>query len=526
MGRIERRQRQGQPIPPQSDNCSAEMALLKRVLLALGLSLPLMLVLVWLAASYYSDNNKFHQHRQPRTSSSVDKSTARHFSSPRDVQSDQQHTVKKSFVIEDATVSDCPVLCEPMVGAIERGSFSYARFLALQVRNEHPECESTLAGLYTLHANLFLSVRPPEVPLATVALDQGTTRNAPFFEETNCWVPGGDDGLDLEGASKIVLERWDTCCSQLTPKPTSKAKRGGFDGKVKNKEEELCYQDSPSDNKRRRLCCGIFPGSLSHLRLPALQELTISLRLATSPTEEYQVTLEQDGFLRKYDPAGVLWPTGYLLCVCLTFPDRCGLPEVLEAVRGHHDSAVSVELGTGIGAPSIALSRFLKQRQLHAPSKAYRVLATDRAMHALALVASNSQAVGVPVLLAQIEDHTNVTQLNEMMERTVETIGGGYAIVLGSSLESLFDWKTRDPKHRLWVVLDTLVCKINRDAIAVLAHISGAVVPPKGGMFELVRTVSGNDLEMFTRAGDDSDFEISVYRRKRSVANGGILQEL
>jgi hypothetical protein len=541
-----------------------KMGALKRILFVFGLPLPLMLVLKWLTASYYTGMNKVHRRRQTQTGRPVETFTAWPGSSPFVILLDQEHTVKsaetlspqpqqqqleqtlgistpellrnqlpregatKSFLEEDTAAPDCPLLCEPMVGAIERGGFSFARFLALRVRNEHPECETTLAALYSFHANHFLSIRPTGVPLSRMALVQETSSNGPLLEETDCWIPGGDDGLDLEGASNLVLERWDTCCSQLKPKRSKAATTGGVGGEGKKKEEKLCYQTSPPGHKRRRLCCGLFPGSLSHLRLPALQELTISLRLVTSPTSTYQVTLEQDGFLRKYDPAGVLWPTGYLLCVCLAYPDRCGLPEVLGAVRGHHDSVVSVELGAGIGAPSIVLSRVLEQLQSDTPSKARRVLATDRAMHALALVATNSQKAGGPVLVAQIEDHTNVTQLNEVMEGTVETIGGGYAIVLGSSLESLFDWKTRDPKHQLWVVLDTLVCKINRDAIAVLAHISGAVVPPKGGIFELVRTVSGNDLEMFTRTGDDSDFAISMYRRKRIKRQqeyGGILQE-
>lgn len=33
--------------------------------------------------------------------------------------------------------------------------------------------------------------------------------------------------------------------------------------------------------------------------------------------------VQQDGFLRRFDPAGILWPTGYFLTLCVSAPNRC-----------------------------------------------------------------------------------------------------------------------------------------------------------------------------------------------------------
>ena len=405
-----------------------------------------------------------------------------------------------SPIKNDEVAVNCTSFSEPMVSAIATGNFSHARYLALRTQNTIPDCESTLSKLFTEHADRYLTTHG--VPSLGNTQD---TRPEARRDTQNCWNPFEDVGLDLEEASRLVLDVWDICCSQLT-----KAKPGFFGSTTWNNQhgsKEQCHRNG------RRLCCGLFLRSLSYLRLPILQELSVNLQLSSSPTEQYQLSLEQDGFLRKYDAGGVLWPTGYLLSLCLANPPQCRIPEIVEAAKTHHGPIVSVELGAGIGAPSIVLAKTLDQ---YIPSNTTRVLATDRALHSLALITSNSQAARVAVMVTHIQDHTNITLLQGMMRQTVQTEGGGYAIVLGSSLQSLFDWKTNDLGHVLWKVLDTLVCRINPNAVALLAHASGAVVPPsEDGIFDLVRSISGNDMSMRTRSGDDSDFQLSLYRRRR-----------
>jgi hypothetical protein len=94
-----------------------------------------------------------------------------------------------------------------------------------------------------------------------------------------------------------------------------------------------------------------------------LNALIIRLRLGTDHSldttgtrqplvEETIYDLEQDGFLRKHDVAGILWPTGYLLSLCLAAPRACGVPELYQAVKTATTNAtlspaLAVELGAG-----------------------------------------------------------------------------------------------------------------------------------------------------------------------------------
>ena len=79
------------------------------------------------------------------------------------------------------------------------------------------------------------------------------------------------------------------------------------------------------------------------------------------------MNLEQDGYLRPYDVAGILWPTGYMLSLCLGNLVGCPIPELRLLVAQYQESFISdvtldsdelhrkhpvlaLELGTGIGA--------------------------------------------------------------------------------------------------------------------------------------------------------------------------------
>ena len=518
------------------------MISLRRFLLVVGCSLPMLLLTTWLASTYSGARSQQWQtgyettpaesSPSPTTYLPVDSRNNDHHQngvqSPKTQQSEQGPS--SSLFVEQSKLNevDCLALCDAMTEALQQGRVLDARYLALQVQNQYPQCEKTISEQYTQHSDAFLETGPPSGPLSRVAMDGRRSNENHYFaprDDSQCWNPAQDDEFDLEDASSIVLDRWDICCSQVAKKSSVKSVD----------PEKECYHFNPQTMQRSRLCCCLYQGSLSHLRLPALQELSLNVRLKTSNTDTFEISIAQEGFLRKYDPAGVLWPTAYLLSMCIAFPDYCGIPELLEASRSHTSPVVSVELGAGVGLPSIAISRLLQQNGLldqqdATPSsgRMRRVLATDRALHALALTTLNSQEAGVHVVVAHIQDHSNLTQLAEMKHSTLlaggdepNDDGKGYGIVLGSSLQSLFDFKTRDPRHKLWEVLDTLLDKSNTNAIAVLAHVVGAVIPsspPSTGDFERIRKISGSHFGMMTRSGDDSDFEISVYRRRISSA--------
>ena len=436
---------------------------------------------------------------------------------------------------DDSSASDnmdhCLGPCKAMTIALDDARMDDARGMALLIQNQLPECEKVISEQYTKFANDFLEEGPPTGPLTWINMHNLHHLNEnkekaprPPKDDPQCWNPLNDNGVDLEDASTIVLDKWDLCCSQIAKKKETKSKFSGIDGGSDRKRKDECYQLDPETMQRHHLCCGLSPGTLSHLRLPALQELAVNVRLATSDTDSYDIVVQQDGFLRKFDPAAVLWPTAYLLSMCLANPEKCEIPELLEAARTHKGPVVSIELGAGVGLPSIVLGRLLKERGL---LKNKQVLATDRALHALHLTMLNSQATEVSVMVAHIQNHGNVSQLIEL-KRDTHAIGGigtrhdkGYSILLGSSLQTLFDYTTRDVRHKLWSVLDELLDKSNPNAIAVLAHVVGGVTPPfppEEGIFERIRMISGNHFGMKTRNGGDSDFAISVFRRVPSTA--------
>jgi hypothetical protein len=238
------------------------------------------------------------------------------------------------------------------------------------------------------------------------------------------------------------------------------------------------------------------------------------------------LTLEQDGFLRPFDVSSLLWPAGYLLTLCVASPINCGALEVSKALdfalnHGIVDKPYALELGAGIGGPSLAMSIFIADaikaraggKQVY-PSPQSFVVATDFAPHSLALLIANTQANKAPVTIARA-DHMNVTSLSELKERSFPHDGGetGFAIVLGSSLQAFFVG-TEESSADLWKALDVLLDRRNPHAVAVLAHTKAEPVhPPSDGRFRLCRRISGDKFRMKTRSGEESDFVISVFQR-------------
>mmetsp|Transcript_2860 Transcript_2860/g.9525 ORF Transcript_2860/g.9525 Transcript_2860/m.9525 type:complete len:210 (+) Transcript_2860:69-698(+) len=101
-------------------------------------------------------------------------------------------------------------------------------------------------------------------------------------------------------ASLISMEDYDACCSWLA--------RGGD-------APRRCGAASPGGSG-----CSLANGSTAALLLPMLREPLVSVLL---PGRRL-LRLEQDGFLRPFDVATVLWPAGYLLGLWVAAEARPG----------------------------------------------------------------------------------------------------------------------------------------------------------------------------------------------------------
>ena len=260
--------------------------------------------------------------------------------------------------------------------------------------------------------------------------------------------------------------------------------------------------------------------------IPAIRETRAMIRL---PSERL-LHLDQEGWLRPFDAATMLWPAGYLLALYMGDPARrhpwCGRPG---------DTApVVLELGAGVGAAALA-----------AASCGSRVLATDVARRSLALVAANAAANGLWTTEADEEKEVKgekkggkrlveVQQIDWNSDGDISRLEtkAPFAAVVGAALQ-FEKW----PPGRLWGVLRRLV-----DASAaslassgptlqsppppvVLVHTaeSTALDPPPGSGFAVNERISGAEYGM-VRAGSASESEFVVVVLRRSTtdeARGG-----
>lgn len=384
-----------------------------------------------------------------------------------------------------------------LVEATRNGDFSRAR---LHAQQSPSTCSTSLAQLYVREADKFLENNNPN----QLRMSNKNVRVDPHVDGADCW------NFNAKVHKISTHSWWDVCCSQLSLARESNhnSKSHLFDAKHDTFSQQCHHSDGS------RLCCDLFRGSSNYLHLPLLNELAVRLRVETDfigesggPTKVETYNLEQDGFLRKYDVSGILWPTGYLLGLCVARPRFCGVPEILQAIEVgttiSSGSPAVVELGAGIGVPSIVLAKSLD----------ISVMATDKAPHALALTIANSQAANASVQTALL-DHSNATDIVRFLD---EHSSAGFAVVLGSSLQAMFDVTTDDREHQLWKTLDLLLDPSNPHAVALLAHSIKTLRSPRDGGFRLVRTISGNKFGMRTRYSEESDFEISVFQRRLHV---------
>ena len=289
-----------------------------------------------------------------------------------------------------------------------------------------------------------------------------------------------------------VIEKWMECCSFFRPR-----------------DDKICEDDTG-----RSVCCHLSPGLDNHLVLPALREPSVTVGLRLERGIEH-VTIEQDGDLRMFDVAGVLWPAGYLLGLCLSNPNECELPEVFDSLRG--GNTVAVEIGSGVGFASISLAKALQSTNVCSqPGKSPVVIAADIKDSSLALITSNAKRNGVGNFVTAFKaNHTDQDSLSHMLNTWAQR---GFDLVIGSSLQALFD-ATETVEAPLWATLDALVSKSNPDATVLLAHVKSEneriKLHSENGKFQIAKRISGDQFNMTTSDGSPSDFEIVVIRRAR-----------
>ena len=332
--------------------------------------------------------------------------------------------------------------------------------------------------------------------------------NGDELKKTNSVSFGVMEEKDHNSPGSEAIERWNDCCSYFRSCNTDK--------------ESSCI-DKGNDN--RYLCCELAEGLGNHLILPALREPTINIRVNKYKEDKSEViSIEQEGSLRQFDVSGVLWPAGYLLGLCLSNPIECGMPEILDAIDGNR-RPFAVELGCGVGFPSIAFAKFVQQYMNSTEvcddnsTVSPIIVSTDTSNISLALTKTNAHANNVgELVLINYANHSDLESLATLRQRV--TIGEErtkFDIILGSSLQSLFD-ETSKQSATLWQSLDTLLSN-NKDAVVVLSHVRSGneqiVLPPESErIFKIIRRVSGDKFGMYTRDGSSSDFELILLRRR------------
>lgn len=142
-----------------------------------------------------------------------------------------------------------------------------------------------LARIGLAHARAFRQARAADAEAAT-----------PPPPPRQCWdTPAGP----REARAQASKGAWFRCCSHLAPAPTPTPPPTPTTGCFATAEEAVA-------------CCTFGPGSDSHLSIPALHSVAVTISV-TLLGEATTVAIDQAGFLRLFDMPTVLWPAGYLL---------------------------------------------------------------------------------------------------------------------------------------------------------------------------------------------------------------------
>lgn len=260
--------------------------------------------------------------------------------------------------------------------------------------------------------------------------------------------------------------------------------------------------------------CAMGNGSRSYLRLPALREIAVQVRL---PSGRF-LSIEQDGLLRPFDVPTVLWPAGYLLSLWVADPSQRS-----KWARPHGLTRV-LELGTGTGAVAIAAVAVGATDGRHRIS----AVATDVANRSIALAVANAALAGVTNVLVQPLDWYDDASIAAAI---ADGGPGPFDLVLGAALQ-FEQWQ-----ERLWSVLErlTIAPSTAPDAgdescaeggsrggdhagsLVALSHTIGAIQsPPVSVAFVEVERVPGAPrYGMTSRWSGESEFEVVLLRRVR-----------
>lgn len=270
---------------------------------------------------------------------------------------------------------------------------------------------------------------------------------------------------DSRGHHGIRADGWESCCSSLRD-------LGDTDG---------CGAEGRS---RAIECCAFGNTSRSFLRIPAIREGFVQVRLPTGRL----MRVEQDGWLRPFDMPTVMWPAGFLLAQWAS-----GACAQLQGGAG-----AVLELGAGAGAASVACA--LSSGVAH-------VIATDIETRSLALSTANAALNGATAFETTRFDWHDDAELARMVA------AGPYAIIMGASLQ-YEAWTAR-----LWALLGALA---SEETLVALVHTTGALKldeAPARAAFREVERIGGAALGMGVGPADDvfSEFEV-VLLRSRAVS--------
>jgi hypothetical protein len=511
-------------------------------------------------------------------------------------------------------VPGLPLVSLAMANAIHGGRPSEARWISLQHVTQHPHDRSYLAQIYQEITNAYFDSSSKTSSTTTTTNDFSSDPPHGLLLSTflNHVALADFDNMprpmakyDAADCLPVTWDKdWDMFCSIL---PRSSQQRHETDHGCPvhtswSSTSALWPDTSGFNNHPHRLsCCEFFHGSSSYTKLPVLHEPAVRMRMRIdtknnantgyeSSSTIINLDLEQEGYLRPFDVSTVLWPSAYFLTLCVTDPSRCGAPEIVMAMdsihtdegshkndnqndcRGTDYGPVAVELGTGIGAPSIVLTLILQQkREYHNAKRAQAkctpvedengvatssspplLVATDVAPQSLAITLANARFNGATALAVASLNFTNIQEVQAFRTQyfaatksstnptdtaddlstttvvastiasttttsTTSVTRNGFTILLGSSLQALFHDSAMRETKMLWNVLDELLDTDNPHAVAILAHTIDDPIddPPVDSDFVLSRRVSGDVFDMTTRSGDTSEFVLSIFQRRR-----------
>lgn len=219
--------------------------------------------------------------------------------------------------------------------------------------------------------------------------------------------------------------------------------------------------------------CGVRVEDGSWLDVPRLQEVLVCIHI-----NNQTIVLEQDGFLRPFDMATVLWPAGFFLTHWVW--RHCQML-----------SGRILELGTGLGAPSIAASL----------CGGSMVMATDKEPFGLVNVRTNADINGATVL-------TQVLDWRENADIGSVAAHGWFDFVLGAGL-SPRRWGERE-----WTMLHGLLRpRIGKIVLCQgTGEIDGAGGSLGNGTFIVEQVIPGDEYGLQTRWGTPSEFELIILR--------------